>query len=127
MSGGRDSPVSAMVLLSTAGGRPRDEEVTAANVERLRPREGVDANAREHFARAGFDVGPTVGGAFSITARPDLFERHFRLALNHSERGWRAPGGSDELPLAALPNEVAGSIRVIGLEAPPDFGPGARG
>jgi hypothetical protein len=118
-----DQPLSAVVLLSTAGGRPHDEEPAAANGEPPRPERGASDTAREHFAAAGFEVGAAVGGTFSITAAPALFERHFGVGLMHGEPGWVVEGGGDELPVDALSEEVRAAVEAIAIQRPPDFGP----
>ncbi len=114
---------SAVVLLRTAGGGLSGEELVAANVERMRPAEGVAETAREHFATAGFALGDTVGSAFSITAAPELFERHFGVVLERNLRGWAVKDGADALPVSGLPQDVAAAVAAVGLEGPPDFGP----
>ncbi len=80
----------------------------------LRPGAGNDV--RRFFSEAEFNVGPLVGESFSIEAPRELMESWFG---DFAER----EGTDAELDLGRLPPEVAGAVRAVATQAPPDFGP----
>jgi hypothetical protein len=118
MRGKSEDPViSAQVLLQpSSGSLPPDAEITAANVGKLRPDPEALGLVRRGFERAGFELGPTVGLSFPITARRSLFERIFRTDL--------AAGLPTELPLDRLPARARRGVASITFSPPPEFGPG---
>ena len=80
------------------------------------------------FARAGFEVGPAVGGTFSITAPRARFEQVFKKALKQEGDAGvtlaeAAEGDPYVLPLAGLPDELRRSASVVTFSPPPAFGP----
>jgi hypothetical protein len=105
--------ISAQVVLRAKG------PITAATLaENQPPRENVEA-VQGLFRDAGFKLGPYVGISFSISGSKQLFERFFRTRLSEVK--------SYELPLHALPKEVASVIEAVTFTPPPDFGPGGSG
>ncbi len=120
--------ISAQVLLRpAAGARLADAEITAANVERLRPAAEAVDRVRRFFAAAGFEVGELVGNSFAVTAPASRFERVFELPVEAVEGalGWRRAGGDVtlELPAEAMPEEVAREVAAVTFTPPPEFGP----
>jgi hypothetical protein len=79
----------------------------------------VSTRVRDELSRAGFDIGPLVGGSFSISGPRQLFDRYFGLTLE----GVRSPAVPEALPLERLPADVKGAVRSILFTRPPDFGP----
>lgn len=104
---------SAQVVMRPARGEVPAEAVSSSNLEAYLPTEQDAERARSWFAEQGFEVGALVGISFSISGPAELFDR-LDLA-----------GGGEELSLEALPEDVARSVRAIGVSPPPDFGPGA--
>lgn len=72
---------------------------------------------RSFFADAGLEVGPEVGGSFSV-AGPASAMRELFPDLE--------PDAASERTLSPerLPGEVAQALEAVVTEAPPDFGPG---
>lgn len=103
--------LSAQVLLFPASGQiPKDEEIIAANIDKLNPGPRA-ADIMATFKKAGFTVGNLVGLSFSITAEAKVFEKFFR-----------AKKLSGDLP---LPASLIKSVRAVTFPQPPDFGPGS--
>lgn len=103
--------LSAQVLLVPASGQiPPDQEITAANIGKLKLGPGAEA-ILSTFRKAGFSVGNLVGLSFSITAEAKVFEAFF-----HTKKL------SGDLP---LPSALSKSVRAVTFPAPPDFGPGS--
>jgi len=105
--------ISAQVVFRVKG--PITAATLAANQP---PQEAVEA-ARKHFREAGFKLGPYVGISFSISGPPDQFESYFKTRLDQLK--------SYELPLAAVPKEVAAVLEAVTFTPPPDFGPTGSG
>ncbi|MEA3030539.1 MAG: hypothetical protein QOG13_1864 [Sphingomonadales bacterium] len=89
---------------------------------------GDAAAACAAFERAGFEVGPAVGGTFSITAPRERFEQVFQQELkDEGDAGVTladpAAGDAYLLPLAGLPDELRRSVSVVTFSPPPAFGP----
>jgi hypothetical protein len=108
-----------------------DTVITADNVADYLPSPDDVAAARAAFARAGFATGEPVGIAFSIAAPRSTFERVFGVAVHPAEGGGfvaAAPdgrSGTRELPLAALPDDLARRLVAVTFEPPAElFGPG---
>jgi hypothetical protein len=129
---GKGRTISAQILLRpAAGARLADAEITAANVERLRPAIEAADRVRRFFAGAGFEVGDLVGNSFAVSGPMSRFERVFGHPVEGDESGlgWRRQGGEVtlELPPEAIPREVAEHVTVVTFTPPPDFGPGTFG
>jgi hypothetical protein len=73
----------------------------------------------EFFAKAGFETGPFVGTSFAIVGRRERFEETFGEGAGSS----LAEARPAELSLSSLPDDIAGTIAVIAVGGPPDFGP----
>lgn len=113
----KDPMISAQVMLKPSSGKmPPDAEITAANIERLKPAPEAVLLVRQSVERAGFEVGPIVGLTFSITARRSLFDQFFGTELTG-----RVPGN---IPLDRLPVNVRRAVVAIVVPPPPEFGPG---
>lgn len=111
-----DAPVSALVVLGPAGGvRLAEEPVGAASLAAHLPDPETAERVRDWFVARGFEVGPVVGIAFSIVAPLGRMEEVFG--------GWEAHERGGEVPMRALPPDVAGAIRAVTTQPPPDFGP----
>ncbi len=76
----------------------------------------------EFFDSAGFATGPVVGTSFAISAPRDGFESTFGAEAADLAGAEQAA----ELPLGALPDEVAPLVEAIAVTGPPDFGPTAH-
>lgn len=104
---------AAQVLLSDAG--------TTA---------GAGERAMRAFNALGFEVGPCVGGSFSIEAQAKLFHAVFAATLRARPDGGLtvrdAQGRAlDEgLPVGALPPSLQSLVRAVVFSEPPAFGPG---
>jgi hypothetical protein len=105
--------ISAQVVLRAKG--PITAATLAANQP---PKDAVEA-AQKLFREAGFELGPYVGISFSIAGSRSLFESFFRTRLDKLK--------GHELPLDALPKEVAAVIEAVTFTPPPDFGPSGSG
>ena len=107
----KKSLLSAQVLLVPASGQiPPDQEITAANIGKLKLGPGAEAIVST-FKNAGFSVGNLVGLSFSITAEAKVFEKFFATKKL-----------SGDLP---LPANLSKSVRAVTFPSPPDFGPGS--
>ena len=105
--------ISAQVVFRAKG------PITAATLARNQPpNEAVEA-ARKLFRESGFQLGPYVGISFSILGPPSLFETFFGTRLEKLQ--------DYELPLNALPREMAALIEAVTFTPPPDFGPSGSG
>jgi hypothetical protein len=127
---GKDPVLSAQVMLRSAGGKqPRAGEViTAANIREYLPSSEAAAGARKAFAERGFQVADVVGNSFAITASGKTFEQVFHTKLRRGAKGevtvsGKSGAGSYELPLGALPKEIARLVEAVTFTPPPDFGP----
>jgi hypothetical protein len=121
--------ISAQVILPSANGRRPDGRtaITSANIKDFRPTIETVEEATKAFTKAGFDVGPTVGNSFSITARAAIFIRFFRICLQRT-----ASGGiqaisddgsiSEGIPIGGLPESITKYIIGVTFVPPPNFG-----
>ena len=123
--------LSAEIILRPASGKAFDSQtaITSENIAEYLPSPDTVAAAQRAFNRAGFDVGNAVGMSFSITAPASTFEKVFKVKLARTERGGvkaRIQGGAQsyELPITALPSELAKDVVAATFSPPPDFGPG---
>ena len=122
-----DKPISAQVILRSASGRSPGpaSAVTAANVADYAPSPDAARRVSHALEAFGFSVGPMVGNSFSITGPPELFERYFRAKV--AKRAGRRLPEDLEIPLGALPKDIAGDVAAVTFSPPPDFGPGSFG
>ena len=123
--------LSAEVVLRPASGKAFDSRtaITSENIAEYLPSPDTVAAAQRAFTRAGFDVGNAVGMSFSITAPASTFEKVFKVKLARTDRGGvkaRVQSGAQsyELPITALPRELAKNVVAATFSPPPDFGPG---
>lgn len=70
------------------------------------------------FRQRGFETGPFIGISFTITGSHDLAREVF------GSTSAMAAGGSGDLPLGALSDDVAALVAAVVVALPPDFGPG---
>jgi hypothetical protein len=131
---GKQSSASAQVVLRPASGQTirGDVPITSQNLKDYLPSQENAARVKQFFAGAGFEVGLLVGISFSITAAVELFESTFQTRLRLEERGGVTALGpnrtaSYELPLQALPHEIANNIEAVTFTPPIDFGPTPTG
>lgn len=101
--------LTAMVVLVAASGAPlpRDGSVTSRTVATHAPDTGSASAVAERMRSAGFEVGSTVGVAFSITGDQALFEQYFghNVEVNAAGETFFATrnGPMQELTAADLP------------------------
>ena len=126
----KDEIISAQAVLRPASGRQISlaNFITAENVSQYEPsQESVEETSRL-FRSLGFEVGLTVGISFSITAPVHIFVDVFEVRLGRNDRGGTECLGDDdtsrlELPMRALPKELARHLYAVTFTPPPDFGP----
>jgi hypothetical protein len=111
--------VVALAVLRPASGAaaPAGAPITADTLEVFAP-DPADAEAVAAALRfAGFQVGPLVGIAMSLSGPADAFESYFEVPVREApDGGWAAgEAGSRELP---VPAELAGRVQVITFEPP---------
>ena len=100
--------LTAMAVLVAASGAPlpRDGSLTSRTVVAHAPDPGSAGLVAERLRSAGFEVGPTVGVAFSVTGEPALFERYFGHGVEVNAAGeafFSTPSGpTQELPAAEM-------------------------
>jgi len=105
--------VTLTVLLRPAhGGELPAEGVTSENVTEHAPDPSAARRVQDWFAAQGFEVAPTVGSAFTVTAPAEPVRAAFG----------EIPA-SGELDIARLPADVAEHVRAVVAEPPLDFGP----
>lgn len=124
MSKARNPVVSAQVLVRSASGeRLRgDVPITSENLGRYLPSPQDVGTARAAFRRAGFEVGEAVGISFSATAPVSTFEEYFATTLRVLPDGSVEAGpGRLELPLEALPKELADLLVAVTFTPPADL------
>jgi hypothetical protein len=117
--------------LKSASGKSFDGQtaITAENIADYSPSHTSVTAAAAGFRAAGFEVGNMVGNSFSITAPKSKFEKFFKIKLQEMDSGEvqlaSAPddGGPHELPLKALPRDLAQLVAAVTFSPPPDFGP----
>lgn len=100
------SIISAQILISGNGSSNR--------IDRL----------RAEWREAGFDIGPAVGGTFSIAASPAHFEDVFDIRLSPDGEGGVLAGRERALPLGPLPKALREGVTLVTFGRPPTFGPG---
>lgn len=110
----------ALVVLRSPTGRPPDSELTAAELSRHLPLPQDVAAVGTELAAAGFEVGATVGIAFSIQGPAELFGQYFGVPLLQHDGAWTTADGS-ELPLDGLPDQERHLVRAVVLEPPVDL------
>ena len=93
------------------------------------PKQGnAMAKVKRYFEKARFDIHAPIGMTFSIAARRSFFEQFFGASLVVDEERFFAPvttaDGGDQLPTAALPDEIRDLVRSISLPPPPELPPG---
>jgi hypothetical protein len=127
----KEQLVSAQVALKSASGKAFDGNtaITSENIGDYSPSPDTVAAAAAGFQRAGFEVGNMVGNSFSITAPRSTFEKFFKIKLQAKDRGGlQVAASSDtpesyELPMKALPKDLAQHVAAMTFSPPPDFGP----
>lgn len=128
-----EKTLSAEVMLQAASGKSINSRtaITSENIADYLPaRESVE-KARAAFTELGFEVSEAAGIGFSITAPASVFKKVFNIKTASDERGGvkavaaKGAEGSYELPLKALPKEVAQHVSAVTFSPPPDFGPGS--
>src|SRR5690625_986224 len=111
---GEEETVVAVVLLRPARGGEFDSP-TVATLEGRQPDTATVAAA---LTRAGFRVSPPSGPTLAIAGPPAVFRTAFAVEPVPAEGGgWTTPDG-DELPVHALPEEVAARVQTVSLERP---------
>jgi hypothetical protein len=83
----------------------------------------VRSGEAEGVARAlraeGFEIGPHLGIAMAATASRGTFERFFGIEVQDApDGGWVTEGGRRELPLGALPGDLAARIQAVTFDEP---------
>ncbi len=97
MGASQETPLSAQVVLSD-----RDAAGPVA----------------DFFSSAGLEADPLVGTSFAISGPATRFRAIF------GETAWEPEGSPPaELPLSALPDDLADAVEAIAIPGPPDFGP----
>ena len=123
--------VSAQVVLQSARGKSPSSQtaITSETIEDFLPSQHAIAVARKAFKVAGFELGEVVANSFSITGSVSTFEKALKTRLRREPEGGtmkavRTDGSATyELPLKALPKEVARIVEAVSFTPPPDFGP----
>lgn len=114
----------ALVVLRPASGRPitGDSKITAETLSEFAP-DPADAEAvASALAEAGYEVGPMVGVAMSVTAPRQRFEDGFGVQLKAAdEGGWIVAAGTRSLPVDRLPAEAARRVQAVELEPPTEL------
>ncbi len=132
MPGKTEKILSAEVALQSASGKSINSQtaITSENIADYLPSSEVVEKARRAFTELGFEVSAPAGLGFSITAPASLFKKVFKIKTTSDKRGGikavaaKGAEGSYELPLKALPKELAQQVSVVTFSPPPDFGPG---
>jgi hypothetical protein len=107
-----DHVTLTVVLRPADGGELPPDGVTVETLAQNAPEPQAVAQVQSFFAGRGFEVGPLVGIAFSITGPRQLAVKVF---------GDLPEVGA--LPLDRLPDDVREPILSVEAEAPLDFGP----
>lgn len=125
-----EGALSAEIVLRPASGKTFDAQtaITSENIAEYLPSPDTAAEAQRAFTEAGFEVGEPAGMSFSITAPASTFEKVFKVKLVRTDRGGvkaSVKGGAQsyELPITALPSELAKNVVAATFSPPPDFGP----
>jgi hypothetical protein len=109
--------IVATVVLAPASGRPITgrSEITAETLHEFAPDPGDVEHVTRALADAGFEVGPFVGIAMSISGSRERFASYFGVPVDDAaEGGWEA-GGSRELP---VPEALRGRVAAVTFEPP---------
>jgi hypothetical protein len=118
-----DEPVVAQVVLKPHSGQEitGDSILTQETLHEFLPDRADAETVARSLADAGFDVGPLVGIAMSITGPRLLFERYFHTSVSASEEGGWVAGHHQarrELPPDSLPRPLAERVHAIVFEPP---------
>lgn len=126
----KEEPVTAMVLLRPASGRPITgaSRITAQTLGEYAPDPADVETVGAALAREGFEVGPMVGVAISVTAPRRRFEEVFGTPVAAAQDGgWQTVGtdgaGTREIPYGRLPEEVAARVQAVTFEPPAETTP----
>jgi len=112
-----DPTVSAIVELAS------DEEREAAGMPGLHANQAT-SQLKANLTKAGFEVHAPFQTSFSIGAKKSLFEDYFRqkLLIDEGLLGIvTIDGGTQELPLDAVPDDVRVYVHSIAFVSPPSF------
>jgi hypothetical protein len=130
MSIDEQESISAPVILPSASRRRPDGQtaITPETVRDFQPTAETVAEAKQAFAAAAFDVGPTVATSLSIAVPAGTFMRFFRTPLGRTARSGfqfipEDGSASEELPLKSLPESLTRHVVAVTFTPPPDFGP----
>jgi hypothetical protein len=122
ISRGELEVVVATVLVKPASGRKLgpSSRITAESLPEFLPDRGEAETVARELAAAGFEVGPLVGIGMSIAGPRELFEQFFGTPITAAEEGgWAiADGTTRELPLHAVPEEIAERVHAVTFEPP---------
>jgi hypothetical protein len=113
--------IVALVVLRPGSGRAitGESEITAETLPEFAPDPGDAEAVTRALAGAGFDVGPVVGIAMSVTASRSRFEEFFGTEVADADDGGLVVAGGDrELPLDALPEDVRRLVHAVTFEPP---------
>jgi len=127
-----EKTLSAEIALRSASGKKFNDQtaITSENIADYLPSSEVVEKARRAFTELGFEVSEPAGLGFSITAPASVFKKVFKIKTTSDKRGGikavaaKGAKGSYELPLKALPKELAQHVAAVTFSPPPDFGPG---
>jgi hypothetical protein len=120
----RAEPVTAIVLLRSASGEEVTglTPITADTLSRYAPDPADVERLARGFREAGFEVGAPVGISLTVTGPLALFEEFFGVTVSRArDGGWvagDAAHGRRELPLSALPTEVAARVSAVTFDEP---------
>jgi hypothetical protein len=117
-----DPTVSAVVTVYSRG--ERSSEAPESGIPLSEDLRAVGL-VKSRFTSAGFEVHAPFTGMFSIGGRRSLFEKYFGLEVVVDDtqliRKVQTAGGSYDLPLDKLPDELQGLVKSIAFPPPPDF------
>lgn len=97
--------------------------ITASNVSQFEPSEEAASQAISAFSAMGFEIGVMVGYSFSITGSVLRFEEVFKTRIEDGQVLQEDGSRIYELPLDAIPEELARDIALVTFTPPMDFGP----
>jgi len=112
-----DPTVSAVVELAS------DEERDAAGMPGMHANQAT-SQLKANLTKAGFEVHAPFQTRFSIGAKKSHFEEYFgqKLVVDEDLLGIvTIDGGSQELPLDAVPDDVKVFVHSIAFVSPPSF------
>jgi hypothetical protein len=127
----KEKSLSAEVALRSASGKSFNSQtaITSENIADYLPAPELVEKAQRAFTELGFEVSKPAGIGFSITAPSSVFKKVFKIKTISDERGGikavveKGAEGDYELPLKALPKELAEDVSAVTFSPPPDFGP----